>query len=560
MNTRLLVAAALAVVLTASCSRETGGGETRGAAAEGWFRECSVSRGLEFRHRVDLSGTYALPEIMGSGCAVFDADGDGRLDLYLVDAGRTRGEGSPNRLFLQGADGRYRDATAASGLGDPGYGMGVGVGDLDNDGDTDVYVANWGPDRLYRNDGGRFTDVTEQAGISSPDWSTSVAILDHDGDGWLDIWVVRYVDVDPEKVCTGLDSRRDYCGPGAFDPVADVLWRNRGDGTFEDATRAAGLGVPAPGLGIVVRDVDGNGLPDVYVANDGAANQLWIARPGGTFTDEAIQRGVAFDGLGGAEAGMGIATGDLQGDGAEDLLVTHLRGETNTLYAGSDRAVFRDTTVAAGLAAPSLSLTGFGVALEDLECDGDLDLAWVTGRVTLGERLPGAATGHPLWDRLAEPDQISLNDGTGRFLDPGPAGLEFTREVDVSRGLAAADLDMDGDVDLVVTRGRGPVRLFENVAPRAGRWLAVRPVDPALRRVAVGAVVTVVAGGRRRVRTASSATSYLVNVDAPLHFGLGEVTAVDAVEVRWPGGEVETFPGPGLDRMVELRRGEGGRR
>jgi hypothetical protein len=416
--------------------------------------------------------------------------------------------------------------------------MGVAVGDVDNDGDPDVYVTNHGPDALYRNDGdGSFTEVTRRAGIDNPGWGSSAVFFDADADGDLDLYVANYLADDPAVVCTDAAGRRDYCGPEGFAGVADRLYRNRGDGTFTDVSAAAGIAaVAGKGLGVAAADLDADGDQDLYVANAGEPNLLWINRGDGTFEDRALELGAAVDELGRAQAGMGIAVGDADGDGALDLLVTHLRGESDTLYRAAGRLGFVDATAAAGLAGPSLPLTGFGTGFADFDRDGDLDLAVVDGRVTRGPPLTASDPPSP-WDPYAEPALLLLNDGGGRFRDATAAAGPGVTAPFNGRGLALGDLDDDGDVDLVATAGGGRVRLLLNRVPAPGRWLAVRVVDAATGRTAAGSTVTVTAGGRRMVRVVAPGGSYLSSGDPRVHFGLGDAARVDEFRVRSPLGD-----------------------
>ncbi len=525
---------------------------------------------VAFSHDAGAAGELLFPEMMGGGVAVFDADEDGDLDLYFVSGAPRLGrdpaaDGPVNRLFLSGDDGRYADATARSGLGDRGYGTGVAVGDADNDGHEDVFVANFGPDRLYRGRGdGTFEDVTARAGIAATgagpqDWSTSAAFCDLDRDGWLDLYVVRYVVFDAAVECTDKAGRREYCGPDSYLDRTDVLLINRGDGTFRDATAAAGLdAVTGAGLGVVCEDVDDDGWLDVYVANDGDPNQLWMNQRGGadggvTFVDDALIMGSSVNAAGLYEAGMGVVAADFDNDGDFDLFLTHLRDETNTFYLNLGAGLgFQDRTVQAGLAAASTPYTGFGTAPVDLDLDGDLDLVIANGRVTRGEPLTDALP-EP-WNAYAEPNLVYANDG-GSFRLLGAEAAAFTAPVEVGRGLAAGDLDADGDLDLVLSNIGSPARLYR--AEASGHWLLVDAVDPRLGRRALGARVTVASGGRRQVRTVQGAMSYLSASDPRAHFGLGQDGSAVTVHVRWPDGLEEAFDGVEVDRAVVLVRGEG---
>jgi hypothetical protein len=520
--------------------------------------------GIDFVHDNGAAGAYHLPEVMVGGVAVFDYDGDQRLDLYFVQSGERvppRSEAAsnaPDRLYHQESDGTFRDVTTAAGLGDRGYGMGAAVGDVDNDGDLDLFVTNYGPDTLYRNDGdGTFSDVTAVSGLGDPGWSASAVFCDVDLDGWLDLYVTRYVDFDSKRECAQQGGRRDYCGPTVFPGVHDLLYRNTGGGRFVDRSREAGITtVEDAGLGVVCDDFDDDGWPDLYVANDADPNNLWINQRDGTFVDEAVLYGAAFNRLGVAEAGMGVAAADADGDGDLDLLVTNLIEETNTYYRNLGAAGFEDGTAASGLALGSMDRTGFGVVWFDLENDGDLDTAVSNGAV---KRRPSPWSGGPdgFWSDYAEPNLLYTNSGDGAFA--ATAAVPFTGAPAVSRSLVAADLDADGDLELVTTTLDGPARVYRNDGGNAASWIAIDVIDPALRRHAIGARVTVEAGGRRLVRHASAAGSYLAGTGAQIHLGLGSIEEIDGFLVRWPGGVEERFSGGPARRRVTLRRGEGRR-
>ncbi len=530
-----------------------------------WFTEITPDVGLDFVYENGATGKLLLPEIMGFGLALFDYDGDGDLDVYVVNGHRAfpeadRGKAT-NRLFRQESSGRFVDVTDASGLGDHGYGMGVAIGDMDNDGRPDVYVSNFGPDRLYRNlGGGTFEDITSRAGITVSRWSASACFFDYDADGFLDLFVSRYLKWHADKKCFSPDGRPTYCGPLAFPPDHDVLLHNNGDGTFADVSESATIAkVAAPGLGVACEDFDGDGRQDVYVTNDAFANHLWINQGGGVFRDEALELGVAFNQNGMPEAGMGVVAADFDGNGHVDLFMTHLGEESNTLYRNLGGAMgFNDVTGKAGLSWSSIPYTGFGTVALDVELDGDLDLVVVNGRVKRGALLPGAGVPPP-WDVLAEPNLFYLNDGTGRFSPAGEPGAALCRPIEISRGLAAGDLDADGDMDLVMTNIAGPVRIYRNDTPRRGSWMMVRALDPRLRRDAIGARVTLVAGPRRWVKTIGRASSYMSSRDVRAHFGLGDIDRVDRLEVDWPDGLREHFPNPKVNNVVVLTRGTGNR-
>jgi hypothetical protein len=533
------------------------------------FEDVTQRLGLDFRQQPASGTGYHLPRVMGPGGAFLDVDNDGRLDLYLVH-NSPPGSKARNRLFRQRPDGTFEDVSAGSGLDISGQGMGVAVGDFDNDGFVDVYVSQYGGGRLFRNRGkgpdGRwlgFEEVTHSAGVAQPRWGTSCAFCDYDRDGWLDLVVVNYVDYDPSLPCGEPSGRPDFCHPSLFRGTATRLFRNRGRGPngrwlgFEDVTVRAGLAArPGPGLGVLCSDFNGDGWPDILVANDARPNHLWINQKDGTFKEEAVRRGIACNVLGHPQANMGIALGDVDGDGLADCFITHLTEESHTLWRQGPAGLFLDGTARAGLAAPRWRGTGFGTVLIDFDHDGWLDLAIVNGRVARGK--PADAPGLPdFWRPYAERNQLFLNEGKGHFRDISAANPAFCGTPGVSRGLAWGDFDNDGAVDLLVTAAAGPARLFRNVAPKRGRWLGVRAVDPELRRDAYGARVTVKAGGRRWVAEVCPGQSYLSSGDPRVHFGLGPIERVDELRVDWPGGLAETFRPGRLDRYVTLTRGKG---
>jgi hypothetical protein len=499
---------------------------------------------------------------MGSGAALFDYDGDGRLDIYLLHNGGPNGH--TNVLYHQEPDGTFRDVSKGSGLDVAGYGMGVAIGDVNNDGRPDVLVTEYGRLRLFLNNGdGTFTDVTREAGLESPLWGTSAAFVDYDRDGWLDLVVANYLDYDPSRGCNGEDGRRDFCTPTNFSRTAATLYRNQGRrvGTehrvrFDDVTLVSGLGrLPGRGLGVVCADFNGDGWPDIFVANDMQANHLWINQTDGTFKEEGILRGVAFNGMGQAKANMGIALGDVDGQGRFDVFVTHLGEETNTLWKQESRGFFRDRTLAARLAGPCQRGTGFGTVLADFDQDGALALVVVNGRIRRGSSA-GAGAIPPFWQPYAEHNQVLANEA-GRFRDVSGANGALCGPPGVYRGLAVGDVDGDGALDLLVTGVAGPARLYRNVAPRRGHWLLVRAIDPALHRDAYGAEVTVQAGSRRWQSWCNPGSSYLCSNDPRAHFGLGSASRVESISVLWPDGSREDFDGQDADRAVVVRKGAG---
>jgi hypothetical protein len=551
------------------CRRSSPAAEDRAAdeaAGPSWFEDVTAAVGLDFVHDSGPTGTYFTPQSMGSGCAFFDFDGDGLVDIYLVHLGGPGGK--KNQLFKQMPDHTYKDVSAGSGLDFAGYCHGVAVGDVNNDGKPDVLVTLFGSVKLFLNKGGgKFEDVTLQAGLHNPLWAMSAAFLDYNRDGLLDLIVVNYLDHDASRQCVSPTNTRDFCGPNYFPGVRSKLFKNRGPQPaeggkpacavcFEDVSLASGIGrVPGPGLGVVCADFDGDGWTDIFVANDGMANRLWINQKDGTFKDEAASRGVAYSVMGNAYAGMGIAVGDTTGSGMLDLFVTHLDTQTHTLWRQEKRGLFRDHTAASGLTVGKARYTGWGTLMADFNLDGAVDVVVVNGRVYRGSTAKN--TGLGFWEDYLEKNQLYANDGAGKFRDISAANKALCDVWNVGRGLAVADFDNDGAPDLLVCSTGGPARLFRNITPNRGHWLRVRAVDPALHRDAHGAEVRVRAGSRQWLRLVDPAQSYLSSCTPLALFGLGSVDHIDAIEVTWPDGLRERFDGGSVDCQRELRRAEG---
>lgn len=581
-SARLALLAGL--LLMAGCGDDGSPGHSAGAGNRPTksvlFEDASRDLGVDFSHDAGRTGRYFMPEMVPPGVALFDFDCDGDLDLYLVNSGELDGRGQPaadadlaNRLYRQNEDGHFEDVSGTSGLADTGYGMGVAAGDINNDGYPDLYLSNLGPDRLYLNNrDGTFADITVAAGIDNSAWTTSVALVDFDRDGWLDLYVTNYVDYLADTKCPDNSGRPDYCGPHVFDGQPDRLFRNLGGDLagddqspgprFADVGAAAGISRQGgPGLGVVCADFDDDGWPDIYVANDHAANFLWINSGDGTFREEAFFRGGALSAQGRPQASMGIACGDVDGNGRIDLLLTHLEGETNALYLGIDESGFRESSHQAGLGMPSLGFTGFGTQFLDLDNDGDLDLLVANGRV---RRVTRAIESRPdesvpkFWKIYAERNHVFLNDGAGHFSQCENRNDPLLSRVEVSRGLATGDIDNDGDLDVVIGNTAGPVRIYRNQAAGDRHWLIVRAVLPDQGgRMALGARVTVVAGGTTRLRLVQPASSYLSSSDPRVHFGLADVDRVASIEIDWPDGTHEVFLGGAADRIVTVSKGAG---
>lgn len=535
-----------------------------------WFADWTDEAGVRFVHDPGDVNRWWMAQIHGSGVAVFDYDGDGRLDLYFLTFGGPDSK-SVNRLYKNMPDGTFKDVTEGSGLGIAGYNTGVIVGDVNNDGHPDVVVTQYNGVKLFLNQGnGTFTDATEGSGLLNPLWGTSANLFDYDRDGYLDLVIANFIELDPAHVCQTTSGKRDYCGPGAFRGTVTKLFRNRcgdpatGAGTnnvpikFEDVTTKAGLAAaPGPGLGVYCADFDGDGWPDIFVANDNKPNHLWINQRNGTFKEEAHFRGIALDAMGTAQAGMGIAVGDVDGDGLFDLYVTHLFNERNTLWRqGPKRGQFTDRSAQAGLLATDWRGTGFGTVLCDFDHDGWSDIAVANGAVSREGTVLAPSLG-PHFHEFGERNQLFRNEGHGKFRDISSKNKPLCGDPNVARGLAVGDLDGDGALDVVVTTVGNRARVFKNVVRDRGNWLIVRAYDPRLKRDAYGAEVVVEAGGRRLLRIVNPGDSYQCSSDPRAHFGLGATATFDSIRVLWPDGLAEVFPGGGANRVLPLVRGTG---
>jgi hypothetical protein len=525
-----------------------------------WFADVTDEVDLDFVHDCGPVGDYFMPQQVGSGAAFFDFDNDGLLDILLLQNGGPK-SASTNRLFRQLPNGKFKDVSKGSGLDINGHNMGVAIGDVNNDGWPDVLITRYNGVKLFLNQkDGTFRDATEEAGLSCPSWCASAAFFDFDRDGWLDLVVVCYVDYDPTWPCTGPTGQKDYCAPKTFKGRVSRLFRNLGakDGKvrFEDVTVKSGLGqIPGPGLGVLCADFDGDGWPDIFIANDGEPNRLWINRHDGTFREEAVRRGVAYNMAGRAQAGMGIAYGDVNGDGLFDLFNSHLAEETHTLWVQGPRGLYKDETAASGISKAGRG-TGFGTLCADFSNAGRLDLAVVNGAVA-AQAQPADNSLGPFWSKYGQKNQLFAGNGKGAFREISAANSAFCGYNNVSRGLVQGDFDRDGGVDLLVTTIGGRARLFRNIAKERGHWVSIRAVDPASNRDAIGSEVKVQAGSKSWVRWLHPAESYLCSSEPRAHFGLGATAAVDRIEITWPNGDREAFPGCAADQRIELRKGKG---
>jgi hypothetical protein len=512
----------------------------------------TAQSGINFVHFNDASERRYLPETMGSGAAFFDYDGDDRPDLYFVNGAsltRTRFE-SPTGALYRNVDGRrFLDVTREAGLTEPLYGMGAAVGDFDNDGHTDLFVSAVGGDRLYRNRGdGRFENVTRRMGLDSGGFSSSAAFLDYNVDGYLDLLVGRYVkwSRQTDVPCSLHGSHGMYCTPEVYPGDSNRLLRNQGGRGFQDVTQDSGIYNPeGKTLGIAILDHNRDGWPDVAVANDTVRNYLFVNRRNGTFTETGVAAGMAYSDSGATRGGMGIDTGDVDGNGLEDIVIGNFSQEMTALYRSMEKGFYVDHAAQAGIGIPTLMTLAFGSLLADFDNDGWLDCAIANGHIE-----PDIARLHPTHS-YAQPMQFFHNEGKGRYrmLTAEHDGI-FESPL-VARGLAAADVDGDGDLDLAVTQNGRKAVLLRNES-RAKSWVRMRLVGRVSNRTGYGAVVTAVTGKGSWTRSLVSGRSYLSACEPVLTIGLGDVGQLDRLEIQWPSGVLQRVRNPSLNTLLTI--------
>jgi hypothetical protein len=526
------------------------------------FTDITQASGITFSHVSDPEKRYIL-ESMSGGVALFDYDRDGRLDIYLVNsptvATAADPRGARSELWRNRGDGTFVDATDKAGVGYPGWGMGAAVGDFDNDGWEDLYVTCFGRNRLYRNNGdGTFSDLTDKTAVADARWSTGAAFADFDADGWLDLFVANYIEMRLDalppfgkgKYCEFL-GMPVQCGPRGLPGAGDSLFRNRGDGTYADVSTKAGVTDPAGrfGLGVAWSDFDGDGRPDLYVANDSGPNFLYRNKGDGTFTDVGLESGTALSEDGKEQGSMGVAIGDYNHTGRSSIFVTNFADEYNALYRHDKAFVFSDVSFASQTAKVSLPFVGWGAHLFDYDNDGWLDLLAVNGHV------------YPQVERASVPADyrqrklLYRNNRNGTFAETTSAAGPAMMEPSVGRGSAEGDLDNDGDLDIVINNLDGPPTVLRNDGGNAHTFLSVDLSGRASNRSALGAVVTVRAGDLVQRAERRSGGSYLSQNDMRLHFGLEKRTAIDAVEVRWPAGAIQRFTGVRPNSFIRIVEG-----
>ena len=524
------------------------------------FVDIAREAGVAFHHINGASTEKHLVETMGSGGIFFDYDGDGWTDIFLVDGGSIADAAlnrrARHRLYHNRANGTFEDVTDRSGIQHRAYGMGTCAGDYDGDGRPDLYITNDGPNALYRNRGdGTFIDVTATARVGDPRWSASCAFADLDRDGDLDLWVVNYVDADRTSSPFCGNPRlgvRFYCHPLKYEPLPNTVYRNDGGGIFTDVSAASGVGaLRSNGLGVVIADYDSDGWPDVFVANDTMPNLLFRNTGQFRFVETGLISGIAVGADGKARAGMGIDAGDYDADGRLDLVITNLDFEMHTVNRGLERGLFGYAATESGIGFPTLPFVGFGVAFLDFDNDAQLDLAIANGHIL--DNAPQFRAGSTYRQRKL----LFRNATLRRFVEVGRgAGPGFAAE-GVGRGLAAGDIDNDGDLDLLVTNNGDNAELLRNDGGNRANALLVRLRGSGGNPEAIGARIRLTAGSRTQIRDVKAGSSYLSQNDLRAHFGLAAAGRADRIEVVWPSGRMEAVANVPANQILTIEEGKG---
>jgi hypothetical protein len=531
------------------------------AANSAGFRLVDVTgpSGLQFQHDSGAYGGKLLPETLGAGGAFLDYDGDGWQDILLINGmdwpGHKR-QRSTLRLYRNNHDGTFSDVTRKAGLDIEMYGMGVAVGDYNNDGFPDILITCVGQNRLFKNTGkGTFVDVTQKSRLAGRQaLSTSALWFDYDRDGRLDLFVCNYVRWSAEHdVFCSLDGKhKSYCTPEAFRGETCWLFHNRGDGTFEDVTAASEIfDSSSKSLGVALIDHDQDGWPDLLVTNDTQPNKLYRNNHNGTFKDVAVEAGIAFSADGKARAGMGVDVGDFESSGRAGVAITNFDNEMIGLYRAGPHGTYEDVATEAGVGLPSKTTLGFGCLLADLNLDGALDLLAANGHIDDTVRNIRGNVGY------AQPPQLFLNDGKGRFTDISSQVGEGFQQPKVARGLAYGDFDRDGDLDILLTTNRGPAYLYRNDQLAGNRSIRFKLQGTQSNRDAIGATVRIEAGGVSQVRMVKSGSSYLSQSELPVTFGLGKSDKVDRVVIQWPNGRTEEYKNLAAGQAYSCVEGKG---
>jgi enediyne biosynthesis protein E4 len=527
--------------------------ESRSPARRLLFKDVTTRAGIRFKHTNAATGRKYLVETMGPGCAFLDYDGDGYLDIYLVNGGLLPGfqaaQRPSNALYRNNGDGTFTDVTRAAGVEGAGYGMGVTVGDYNNDGFPDLFVTGFGSSILFRNNGdGTFTDVTLSAGVNNAKWGTSAAFFDYNKDGFLDLFVANYVDFSLEHniFCGIHPNLRAYCHPDEYDPVASILYRNNGDGTFTNVSQQSGIAaVKGKGLGVVAADFDGDGYQDLFVANDAFPNFLFMNNRDGTFREIGTLAGVAYNPNGQALSGMGVAVADYDSDGKPDIVVTNLSFQGYSFYHNDGHGLFSDVTFPSGIGIPSLLRTGWGVGFCDFDNTGSLDILAVNGHV-----MDNVAAFSPSLNYLQS--ALLLEDQGGRFVDVSASCGEALIVPRASRGAAFGDFDNDGCVDVLIANCNEATCLLKNDSGNHSHWITIKVIGRKSNKDGIGTKIRLTANETTQTGEITGGGSYLSSSDYRLHFGLGKAERIDRLDVYWPSGAIQAFEGLRANRILRL--------
>ncbi|MDB4743646.1 CRTAC1 family protein [Planctomicrobium sp.] len=528
------------------------------------FQDVADEWGIQFSNTVVNPENYSLVAITGSGCAILDVNQDGLLDVLF--AGFDLPDAPSNRLFCQINEGVFKDLTEEFGLANAPASMGVAVGDCNNDGWPDLYLPSHQTDTLWLNNSGKsFTDITSAAGLENIRWGAAASWVDYNRDGWLDLYVANYVDYQ-HRPCIRLGGGdNDFCGPKLFQGTSDRLFKNvtadhNGVPTFEDVTQACGIGKsPGRGLGVLAADFTTDGWIDFYVANDQEPNQLWVNQQNGTFEDEAVLRGCAVGVTGKPQASMGLAFTDIDGNGHEDLMISHLSQEPHALYVGWSGGLYREESQSTGLADATTPFTGFGIAVEDFNHNGQMEVITANGRVNRSQSMNSNEPTANFWSAYSQKVQVLRELNNSQFV-PTQA---FVTQIPptISRGLAVGDLDGDGDADVIVSNTASQSFVFQNIAEKQGEWLKLRLLDPAHHgRTAYGARLTIIFSDQSEtVRTFQPCASFSSTHSPALHLGCQKDIPIEMIDIVWPDGsmEPERFHIEELNTQIELVRGQG---
>ena len=547
-----------AVILMCLCVLRVPSLESRVPASSPAFTDVTAAAGIRFRHNNGAFGKKYLPETLGSGCAFLDYDNDGWQDILLINSKNFTGRSGPPSypaLYRNNKNGTFSDVTKQAGLAVEIYGFGVAAADYDNDGRIDLYITALGPNRLFRNVGGKFVDVSQRAGVDDPGFSTSAMWFDYDRDGRLDLFVANYVEWSPERdlFCTLDGKTKSYCTPESYKGQSSTLYRNKGDGTFENVTKASGLLDPtAKALGVALLDYNMDALPDLFVANDTQPNRLYRNKGDGTFVDVGMTAGVAFNEAGVARAGMGVDAADYDNSGRPSIIIGNFSNEMMALYSNEGNGLFIDEAPASTIGKVSLLTLTFACFFFDFDLDGLLDIFAVNGHVAddIGAVQPKVT--------YAQPPHLFRNRGAKKFdAVTGTLGSEIQKPI-VGRGAAYGDYDNDGDLDLLITANNGPVRLLRNDGGNQNKWIRVRTVGTSSNRDGIGSrVVVTLDNGKKLWSVVKTGSSYCSQSELPLTFGLGAASTVSTIEVTWPNGRTEIVRDAGVNRSVTIEEGKG---